>query len=163
MKRLAFLVVVLAACGGDDGGGGSNMASSSVTGFMGGTVTGSGMFEQGAADTAADSVTVTINLTGCVTGKAYPVHIHTGAACTDTTTQGGHWDMTRGEGIPNIMCNGTTGSTVYNRAATDATLKWSVGDGSATDVIGHTIVVHDPDNNMTRIACGTITAIASAN
>jgi len=158
MKRLAILVVALAACGGDDGGGGSQMASSTVSGFMGGTVTGTGMFVQGAADTAADSVTVTITLTGCVTGKAYPVHIHTGSACTDTTTQGGHWDMTRGEGIPNIMCTGTTGTTTLNRPATDATLKWSVGDGSATDVIGHTIVVHDPDVPMTRIACGTITA-----
>lgn len=159
MKRLGLLMVVLAACGGDDGGGGAGgMASSSVTGFMGGTVTGTGMFEQGAADTAADSVTVTITLNGCVAGKAYPVHIHTGSACTDMTSQGGHWDMTRGEGIPNITCNGTTGTVTYNRAATDATLKWSVGDGSATDVIGHTIVVHDPDMPMTRIACGTIGA-----
>ncbi|HUS28931.1 MAG TPA: superoxide dismutase family protein [Kofleriaceae bacterium] len=162
MKRLALMAVVLAACGGDDGGGDTKMASSTVSGFMGGTVTGTGMFQQGAVDTAADSVTVTINLTGCVAGKAYPVHIHTGAACTDTTAQGGHWDMTRGEGIPNISCSGTSGSTVYNRAATDATLKWSVGDGSATDVIGHTIVVHDPDMPMTRIACGTITAAAGS-
>lgn len=70
----------------------------------------------------------------------------------------GHRDMTRGEGIPMITCNGTTGTVTYNRAATDPTLKWSVGDGSATDVIGHLIVVHDPNVPMTRIACGTITA-----
>jgi hypothetical protein len=159
MKKLGLLAVVLAACGGDDGGGGAgNMALSTVSGFMGGTVTGNGSFEQGAADTAVDSVTVNITLNGCVDTKSYPVHIHTGSACTDTTTQGGHWDMTRGEGIPNIMCVGTSGTTTYNRAATDATLKWSVGDGSATDVIGHTIVVHDPDNSMTRIACGVITS-----
>ena len=157
MKRLALMVVAVAACGGDDGGGGSQMATSTVNTFMTGTVTGTGTFEQGAVDTAADSVTVKITLNNCVDGKAYPVHIHTGAACTDATTQGGHWDMTRGEGIPNIMCSGTSGTTTYNRAATDATLKWSVGDGSATDVIGHTIVVHDPDVNMTRVACGVIT------
>ena len=160
MKKLGLLVVLAAsACGGDDGGGGAGkMALSTVSGFMGGTVTGNGMFEQGAPDTAADSVTVTITLNGCTAGKAYPVHIHTGSACTDTTTQGGHWDMTRGEGIPNITCSGTTGTTTYNRVATDATLKWSVADGSATDVVGHTIVVHDPDMPMTRIACGTITS-----
>jgi hypothetical protein len=151
-------MVVLAACGGDDGSSGGKMASSSVTGFMGGTVTGTGSFELGAADTAADSVTLKLTLTGCVDGKAYPAHIHTGSACTDTTTQMGHWDMTRGEGIPMITCAGTTGTVTYNRAATDPTLKWSVGDGSATDVIGHVIVVHDPDVATTRIACGTITA-----
>ena len=156
MKRLALLVVVLAACGGDDSSGGGT-ATSSVTGFMGGTVTGTAMFVTGAPDTAADSVTLTLTLNGCVAGKAYPAHIHVGPACTDTTTQGGHWDMTRGEGIPNITCNGTTGTVVFNRAATDPTLKWTVGDGSATDVIGHLIVVHDPDVPMTRIACGTIT------
>jgi hypothetical protein len=155
MKKLAWVAVVLAGCSGDDGGG-SNVASSTVTGFMGGSVTGTGMFQQGAPDTAADSVTVTITLDGCFPGKQYPVHIHTGSACTDTTTQGGHWDMTRGEGIPNILCSTTSGSVTYNRAATDPTLKWSVGDGSATDVIGHTIVVHDPDNSMVRIACGVI-------
>jgi hypothetical protein len=158
MKRLALIAVVLASCTGDDGGGGggNTTAAVMVTGFMGGTVTATGMFQQGAPDTAADSVTVTLTLDGCISGKAYPVHIHTGSACTDATTQGGHWDMTRGEGIPNITCNGTSGTTTYNRAATDATLKWSVGDGSATDVIGHTIVIHDPDNPMTRIACGVI-------
>src|ERR1041385_4189555 len=157
MKRLAMVAVVLTACGGDDSGGGNKMASATLSGFMGGTVTGPGTFEQGAADTAADSVTFKFTLNGCTNGLAYPIHIHTGSACTETTTQGGHWDMTRGEGIPNIMCVGTTGTVTYNRAATDPTLKWSVGDGSATDVIGHIIVVHAPDVPMTRIACGTIT------
>jgi hypothetical protein len=147
---------VLAACGGDDGGG--KMASSSVTGFMGGTVTGTASFAPGGADTGADSVTLTFTINGCVAGKSYPTHIHQGTACTDATTQGGHWDTTRGEGIPNISCSGTTGTVTYTRAATDATLKWSIGDGSATDVIGHVIVVHDPDTTTTRIACGVIAA-----
>jgi len=132
------------------------MASSTVTGFMGGTVTGTGTFMQGAADTAADSVTLTLTLNGCVAGKVYAAHIHTGSACTDATAQGGHWDMTRGEGIPTITCAGTTGTTTINRAATDPLLAWSVGGDAATDVIGHVIVVHDPDMPMTRIACGVI-------
>jgi hypothetical protein len=134
------------------------MAASTVSGFMGGTVTGTGTFMQGAADTAVDSVTLTLTLDGCVAGKVYPAHIHTGSACTDATTQGGHWDMARGEGIPSITCTGTTGTTTINRAATDPLLAWSVGGDAATDVIGHTIVVHDPDVPMTRIACGVITA-----
>lgn len=159
MKNLWMgAVLVLAACSGDDTAPTEATAASSVTGFMGGTVTGTATFVQGAADTAADSVTVTITLNNCVDTKSYPVHIHTGSACTDTTTQGGHWDMTRGEGIPAIVCNGTTGTTTYNRAATDASLAWSVGGSTTTDVIGHTLVIHDPDNNMMRIACGPITA-----
>src|SRR6185436_16981217 len=99
MKRLGLLFVMLAACGGGDDGSGA-MAMSSVTGFMGGTVTGTGTFVQGAPDTAADSVTLTFTLSGCVNGKIYPAHIHTGSVCTDMASQGGHWDMTRGEGIP---------------------------------------------------------------
>src|SRR5258705_10962639 len=93
---------VLAACsvGSTDSDPTTKMAASSVAGFMGGTVTGAGTFEQGAVDTAADSVTLTLTIDGCVGGKMYAAHIHQGSACTDTTTQGGHWDMTRGEGIP---------------------------------------------------------------
>src|SRR5262245_40829257 len=158
MKTLGLLFVGLAACGGDDGGGVGATAMSSVTGFMGGTVTGTGMFVQGAPDTAANSVTLTLTLNGCATGKVYPAHIHTGSACTDTMTQGGHWDMTRGEGIPMITCAGTTGMVTYTRTATDPTLAWSVGGDATTNVIGHIIVVHDPDAPMLRIGCGPITA-----
>jgi hypothetical protein len=71
-------------------------------------------------------------------------------------TQGGHWDMTRGEGIPNIKCGGRQGATTLMRAKTDATTAWSVGDMSATDVVGRTVVIHDADDPMIRIACGVI-------
>ena len=153
MRIFALLVACssMAACTAGEAAGPT--ATASVTGFMGGTVTGTGTFTQSGTD-----VLLSFTLNNCTAGKSYNIHIHQGSDCTDTTTQGGHWDMTRGEGIPNIMCNGTTGTTTYNRVATDATLKWSVGDASATDVIGHTIVVHDPDMPMTRIACGTITS-----
>lgn len=158
LKNMWIGVVLVAACGSDDGAASLSTASATVTGFMGGTVTGTATFMEGVADTAPDSVTVTVTLDNCVNGKSYPTHIHTGSACTDATTQGGHWDMTRGEGIPNIVCNGTTGTTTYNRDASDASLAWSVGGNARTNVIGHTIVVHDPDMTMTRIACGPIVA-----
>jgi len=161
--KIMWMVVVgvscaLAACGGDDGGGTAAMATSPLTGLAGATVTGTGTFVQGAPDTAADSVTLTLTINGCVDTKVYGAHIHQGSACTDNTTQGGHWDTTRGEGIPSITCSGTTGTTTINRAATDATIAWSVGGAAATDVIGHVIVVHDPDTATTRIACGVIAA-----
>lgn len=146
-------LLLLAACGGDESG---PKATATLTGFMGGTVTGTATFEQGAGNSVADSVTVHIQLDNCVSGRSYPVHIHTDSACTDTTTQGGHWDMTRGEGIPNIVCVGSTGTVTYNRGESQPAIMWSVGGDATTNVIGHTVVVHDPDMNMTRIACGPI-------
>src|SRR5262249_3785261 len=118
--------------------------------------TGTAAFEQGAADTAADSVTVTLTINGCTAGKSYPAHIHQGTSCTDATAQGGHWDMTRGEGIPSLMCNGTTATVTYTRTAADAAVAWSVGGEATTNVIGHVIVVHD--DTGARIACGPIAA-----
>jgi len=153
MKSLFLGIAVLAGCGASDVDG-SSKAEASITGFMGGTVTGTAMFTQSGAD-----VTVTITLDGCTAGKSYPVHIHTGPACTDMTSQGGHWDMTRGEGIPLIACTGTQGTSTLTRPATDATLAWSIGGEAATDVIGHLIVVHDADTPTMRIGCGAIAAM----
>jgi hypothetical protein len=64
--------------------------------------------------------------------------------------------MTRGEGIPNIKCGGRAGASMVARAYTDTTTAWSVGDGSATDVVGHVVVVHDADDPTQRIACGAV-------
>jgi Cu/Zn superoxide dismutase len=152
-QLLAIVCVSVFGCGGDDGGGGAPMATAAITSLNGGGVTGTATFAQDGTN-----VTVTVLLSGCVDTKAYATHIHTGSACTDNTTQGGHWDMTRGEGIPNIACAGTSGTSTLTRASTDATTMWTVGDASTTDVIGHVIVVHDPDVPMTRIACGPILA-----
>lgn len=154
----------MAACGSDSPAT-SPKATAPIAAIAGATVTvtGTGNFVEGAADTAPDSVTLTLTLSGCVDGKVYPAHIHTGPGCTDATAQGGHWDTTRGEGIPSITCAGTTGTTTINRAATDPTTAWSVGGAAATNVIGHVIVVHDPDVTTTRISCGAITTLATAN
>jgi len=161
MYIIAFAAGVgLAGCTvGDTTEGGKTMkASSAVTGFMGGTVTGTGSFEEGASGQPTDSVTLTLTISGCVAGKMYPAHIHQGSECTDTTTQGGHWDMTRGEGIPLVACSTTTGTVTYTRPATDPTTAWSVGGDATTNVIGHLIVIHDPDTTTMRIGCGKIAA-----
>jgi Cu/Zn superoxide dismutase len=139
----------LAACGSDDDS--MPTATSAITGFMGGTMTGTATFTQD-----GDDVTVDLTLDGCAAGKAYPVHIHQGTSCADATAQGGHWDMTRGEGIPNIACNGTTGASHHTRVATPPETAWSIGGDATTDVVGHVIVVHDADTPTNRIACGAI-------
>jgi hypothetical protein len=158
LTTTAIAVAMLSACTvGETSETNGKMANTTVNTFMAGTVTGSGTFEQ---PTDSTSVMLTLTINNCVAGKSYNSHIHTGPTCTDTTTQGGHWDMTRGEGIPAITCSGTTGTVTYTRAATDPALAWSVDGDATTNVIGHLIVVHDPDDPTMRIACG---AIAAAN
>jgi hypothetical protein len=158
------VALMLAACGHDPEPG---VARALVNGFMGSTVSGTADFQQDAPATYADSVTVTITLTDCVEGKTYSVDIHEGASCDAISLQGNHWDGARGEGIPGVVCDantetiGTSGRMTYNRRGTDPALAWTVGDGADTDVIGHTVVVHDPDMPMTRIACGKIRAIVA--
>jgi len=104
----------------------------------------------------ANGVNLTVMVSGCQSGKEYPIHLHQGSSCESAMTQGGHWDMTRGEGIPNIKCGGRQGATTVMRPKTDASTAWSVGDGTATDVVGRTVVIHDADDPNLRIACGVI-------
>jgi Cu/Zn superoxide dismutase len=115
------------------------------------SITGSASFASNAS-----GVNLTVMVSGCQSGKQYPIHVHQGMSCESAMAQGGHWDMTRGEGIPNIACGGRMGATMVSRPKTDATTAWSVGDGSATDVIGHVVVIHDADDPTQRIACGVI-------
>jgi Cu/Zn superoxide dismutase len=103
-----------------------------------------------------NGVSMTVMVSGCQSGKEYPIHLHQGSSCESDMTQGGHWDMTRGEGIPNIRCGGRQGATMVMRAKTDASTAWSIGDASASDVVGHTVVIHDADDPTLRIACGVI-------
>jgi hypothetical protein len=144
------------AAGSGGGAGGTSAGSKAVakiTGFMGGTVTGTATFVQAGTD-----VTVTVALSNCVDTKMYPVHIHVGTSCADAAAQGDHWGPARGEGIPKVACKGTTGTATLTRTAAAADLAWSVGGDATTNVIGHAFVVHDPDVVTTppRIGCGVI-------
>jgi hypothetical protein len=133
---------------------GASSAVAAITGFNGGTVTGMATFSKA---TGTD-VTVTVSLTNCVAGKTYPVHIHAGTSCADAMSQGDHWGPARGEGIPSVMCAGTTGTSTLTRPATDLNLAWTIGGDPTTNVVGHAFVVHAPDVPMMppRIGCGVI-------
>lgn len=61
--------------------------------------------------------------------------------------------MYRGEGITDIKCTGTTGTTVAKRNSFIRTVSWSIGTKDESDVVGHVVVVHD---GSARIACGKI-------
>jgi hypothetical protein len=84
---------------------------------------------------------------------------HSGAGGTAGSggAAGGPAMLLRGEGIPEIVCKGTTGTSMLSRANTDPKLAWSVGGDMTTNVVGHVVVVHDPVAKTPRIACGKIT------
>jgi len=159
------------ATGGTSGGtAGTGTAGSSAMGggkavanimpFGSGMAMGTATFTQTGSDVKVDVMLTA----GCPMGGA-PVHIHQGTSCADAMTQGGHWDTTppapgRGEGIPNIMCMGATGTTTATRTPTDPALAWTVGGPMTTNVVGHVIVVHQPSTDggtPPRIGCGVIT------
>lgn len=164
--------------GGSTGGsGGSTGGAGGVTGGSGGSDDDSGIDDEDAGQepieitasatiaplednditgtatftTDASDVSLSIELSDCADGS-YQVHVHEGADCANF---GPHWDPPRGEGIPNVTCASDRGELTYVRLGTNAK-PWSVGLGEdATDVHGHTIVVHDAGG--TALACGEIT------
>jgi Cu/Zn superoxide dismutase len=130
-----------------------------VAPLMGQTVNGTATFSSTAA-----GVTLQLTLKSCPPGD-HPFHIHEGTACTDMTSQGGHWggmgmpDMpTRGEKITPITCmpDGTGTATTMRLSTEAANLKWTVGGDATTNVKGHVLVVHTSSMDPTRIACGVI-------
>ncbi len=143
-------------------GGGSASATAMIALLTPGTITGTAAFVQ-----VTNGVQVTINLANCPQG-VHGIHIHAGTGCA-MATQGDHWGgtgtaqmPTRGEGIGagmgQITCNAQmTATLVYTRTNGDAATRWTIGDGSGTDIIGHPIVVHGL-TNTDRHGCGVIQA-----
>jgi Cu/Zn superoxide dismutase len=125
-------------------------AAAMIAPFGMGTVTGTVTFTQAGTD-----VTAVVSLSNCPDGP-HGVHIHQGTSCADAMMQGDHWDMRRGEGIPDVMCSGGTGTSTVTRGAADPTTAWSIGGNPTTDVLGHVFVVHDPGMPAPRIGCGQI-------
>lgn len=115
----------------------------------------------------ATDVILTVHLSSCTAGNSHPIHIHTGGVCTDPTTQGEHWNVpgnAAGEGIPNVPCPDGTGDLVYSRSKTATTPNgaWTIGGDAATNVLGHTVILHasggTPADNAIRVACGPVVA-----
>ena len=78
---------------------------------------------------------------------------------SDCSNPMGHWDIPRGEGITPVTCSAGLGTTTYERKFSDMK-PWEIcGDMSTADVVGHTLVIHDPDSTASpppAIACGKI-------
>jgi Cu/Zn superoxide dismutase len=142
-----------AGSGAGAGAGAMMMAAATIAPFgMGNTVTGTVSFMQVGSD-----VKLTVALANCPDGP-HGVHIHQGTSCADAMAQGDHWDMTRGEGIPDVMCTGGTGMSTVTRTPVDPTTAWTIGGAATTNVVGHAFVVHNPGMPAPRIGCGVIAA-----
>jgi Cu-Zn family superoxide dismutase len=129
-----------------------SMAGATLTAVdgSGSTITGTAVFTH-----RGNGVDAVFTLNHCP-NAVYPVHIHQGSSCS---AYGAHWDTTRGEGILDISCGSNTGFINYTRnffggSPTD----WTIGDAAATDLIGHTVVVHAAGGGS-PILCGEITAL----
>jgi len=116
---------------------------------------------------ASGGVDVQVTLQNA-TGE-HGLHVHEGGECgTDGKAAGPHWN-------PQNEKHGVLGSTPHHMGdlgnVTGGTLTmhvpdWTIGDGGASDVVGHSVVVHakaddlktDPAGNSgDRVACGVIT------
>jgi Cu-Zn family superoxide dismutase len=158
-----ILFATLAACGTDD----PVEADANITGTSSTTTQGTAAFS------AVDGkTTVVVSLTNTPSGT-HGVHIHETGDCSaaDGTSAGGHWNPgghEHGEwggtehhlgDIGNVVVDATGAGTLSL-----STEMWTIGDGSATDIVGKAVIVHANADDYTppagnagaRIGCGVI-------
>ncbi|EYF01392.1 superoxide dismutase family protein [Chondromyces apiculatus] len=154
--------------GGDGGGGSSGVSSASaeIGALEASGVSGTAMFSLSGAE-----VTVVVTLMGAPPGE-HGLHIHQNGVCDgDGTSAGDHWNPEMhehgqpGEEMSHLgdLGNITIGAD-GNGSLTYRSTQWTLGDGAATDVIGHAIILHaapddfgQPSGNAgARIGCGVI-------
>jgi hypothetical protein len=96
--------------------------------------------------TTPAGVDLEIKLTQCRKPYAYPVSIHAGSDCTQITRTESAWDGARGELDTKAFCFGSPGA-LYAARASQSTAPWSLGGPAASNLIGRSLVIHDPDTN----------------
>jgi hypothetical protein len=100
--------------------------------------------------------------TGCqIFAAGYPVRIHAGTTCTDAAGQGPVWDGARGEtGVMLCMGQSQRGLLYYTRSSSDPH-PWTLGGASASNILSHVLVIHDPVSDA-PLACGVIVEAPAA-
>lgn len=104
--------------------------------------------------TTSEGVDVTVALRDCRTGYSYPVRIY-GESCAQVRADTKPWDWPRGKLAANALCLGAPGAKLYDSRAADDPKPWTLGGGRGADLVGRTVVVHDPDT-AEPLACGKI-------
>ncbi len=149
----------LTACAG-------HMASANLESRSGSSVTGTGTFAE-----KDNKVTLTLDIAGATPGK-HGAHIHETGDCSapNASSAGGHWNpATKTHGTPDPAHHlgdlGNIDVGADGKGKLTLSREWTVGDGSATDVVGKALVIHaseddlmtDPAGNSgDRQACGVI-------
>jgi Cu/Zn superoxide dismutase len=137
--------------GGEDAGEPVPTAVATIVEAEGGTgIMGTVTFTQRGTD-----VEVVYDVTSCPDGS-HPTHIHQGDGCGSRGEQGMHWDVPRGEMIPDVVCSGGNGDLTYTRDDREPDLTWTIGDSEVSDVVGHPVIIHGSPDADQRIGCGVI-------
>jgi hypothetical protein len=106
----------------------------------------------------ADGVNVMITL-GCGLQKSYDVFILDGGDCEPATLMGPHWDVPRGEGLPQVSCMGAGGGgRAFSIRASSDPKPWTIDGPPASDLVGHAIAVYAAGDSTHALACGVIGA-----
>ncbi len=118
-------------------------------------------------------VTLKLDVTGATPGQ-HGAHIHAVGDCSDALANnaGGHWNPdTMNHGSPDAPSHhiGDLGNITIGQdgkgSLTISMAAWKLGDGSMTDVVGKSVIIHaNPDdfttqptgNSGPRVACGVI-------
>jgi len=100
------------------------------------------------------SVDLELTLTQCRKPYAYPVHIYAASDCTQIHSGSQPWDGARGMLGSQAYCFGAPGALFESRAAQSGS-SWSLGGAPESNLIGRTVVIHDPDTHM-PLVCAKI-------
>lgn len=125
----------------------SPLDGSTVSGQVTVFVTPTGLKGVGsAAGLELNLVAVAAGGSDCTAGNGCGVHVHSGTACTNSTTQGGHY-------YGGAVDPWADQRYVVSDAAGGASFEFSVTD-NATDIVNKPFVVHN--NAGGRVACGVL-------
>lgn len=105
--------------------------------------------------TTAEGVDLVLHAIHCRTAYAYPVFIYADADCNAIKPDSVPWE--RGLLKSKGLCIGAPGVNLFESRADTDPKSWRLGGASASDLLGRTIAIHDPDTRE-PLACGVIQA-----
>ena len=119
------------------------------------------------------TITMKVVVSGLTPG-AHAIHLHDKGDCSapDAVSAGGHWNPSsedHGKWGHAPFHHGDIGNLVADaKGKAKLTVEshlWTLGDGNASDVLGHSVIVHAKEDDFTtqptgnaggRVACGVI-------
>lgn len=99
-------------------------------------------------------IDLVLALSDCRKPYAYPVALYAASDCSEIDASSQPWDGARGVLSSKDYCL-TSPARLYDSRANADPKPWSIGGPAMSNLMGRTIVVHDPDTNE-PLACGTI-------